>query len=122
VVLLALGTMMHALVTSVRRRRRDLAVLKTLGFMRGQVAATIAWEATTFAVVALSVGLPLGVVAGRWAWQLTASQLGVDSGPIVSLLAIAAAAAGTVLVANLVAAIPGWAAGRLRPATALRSE
>jgi hypothetical protein len=122
VVLLALGTMMHALVTSVRRRRRDLAVLKTLGFVRGQVAATIAWQATTSAVVALGVGLPLGVVVGRWAWQLTASQLGVDSGPIVSPLAIAAAAAGTVLVANLVAATPGWAAGRLRPATTLRSE
>jgi hypothetical protein len=31
VVLLALAMMTHTLVTSVRRRRRDLAVLKTLG-------------------------------------------------------------------------------------------
>jgi hypothetical protein len=55
-----LGTMAHTLITSVQRRRRDLAVLKTLGFVRGQVAATIAWQATTFAVVALCLGLPFG--------------------------------------------------------------
>jgi ABC-type lipoprotein release transport system permease subunit len=77
VMLVALGTVAHALVTSVRRRRRDLAVLKTLGLVRRQVAATIAWQATTFAVVALSLGLPLGIAVGRWAWQLTAAALGV---------------------------------------------
>ena len=122
VALLGLGTMTHALVTSVRRRRRDLAVLKTLGFTRGQVAATICWQATTFAVVALAIGLPLGVVAGRWAWQLTADTLGVQSSTVVPLAAMAAAAAGAVLAANLVAAVPGRVASRLRPATALRAE
>jgi hypothetical protein len=70
VVLVALGTVAHAVVTSVRRRRRDLAVLKALGLVRGQVAATIAWQATTFAVVALGLGVPLGIAVGRWAWQL----------------------------------------------------
>ena len=115
-------TVTHALVTSVRRRRRDLAVLKTLGFTRGQVAATICWQATTFAVVALAIGVPLGVAAGRWAWQPTADTLGVHSGPMVPLAAMAAAAVGAVLAANLVAALPGRAASRLPPATALRSE
>jgi ABC-type lipoprotein release transport system permease subunit len=122
VALLALAMMTHALVTSVRRRRRDLAMLKTLGFVRGQVGATVAWQATTFAVVALALGLPLGLVAGRWAWQLTADALGVQSAPVVPLAAMLAVAAGTVLTANLVAAAPGRAASRLRPAAALRSE
>jgi hypothetical protein len=122
VVLVALGTVAHAVVTSVRRRRRDLAVLKALGLVRGQVAATIAWQATTFAVVALGLGVPLGIAVGRWAWQLTAAALGVASGPVVPLLAMGAVAIGMVLAVNLVAAVPGWAAGRMRPATALRSE
>jgi hypothetical protein len=122
VVLLALGTMTHTLGTSIRRRRRDLAVLKTLGFTRGQVGATIAWQATTFAVVALCVGLPLGVAAGRWAWQFTADALGVSSAPVVPPAAVLAGATGAVIAANLVAAVPGRAASRLRPATALRSE
>ena len=38
-----------ALVASVRRRRRDLALLKTLGFTRRQLAATIAWQSTVIA-------------------------------------------------------------------------
>jgi ABC-type lipoprotein release transport system permease subunit len=65
--------MTHTLVTSVRRRRRDLAMLKTLGFVRGRVVAAMVWQATTFAVVALAVGRPLGLAAGRWAWELTAA-------------------------------------------------
>jgi ABC-type lipoprotein release transport system permease subunit len=40
----------------------------------------------------------------------------------VPLAAMLAVAAGTVLTANLVAAAPGRAASRLRPAAALRSE
>jgi hypothetical protein len=42
----------------------------------------------------------------------------VSSAPVVPL----AVAAGAVVAANLVAAVPGRAASRLRPATALRSE
>jgi predicted lysophospholipase L1 biosynthesis ABC-type transport system permease subunit len=32
------------LIASVRRRRRDLALLKTLGFTRHQLAAVVAWQ------------------------------------------------------------------------------
>jgi hypothetical protein len=120
--LVGLGTVTHALVTSIRRRRPDLAVLKTLGFLRGQVTATIAWQASTFAVIALVLGLPLGITAGRWAWHLVAAHIGVDAGPVVPALPLIATAAGTVLAANLVATVPAWAASRLQPATALRSE
>jgi hypothetical protein len=122
VALLALGTVTHALVSSVRRRRRDLAVLKTLGFLRRQVSATLAWQATAFAVAAVLAGAPLGVAIGRWAWLLVAEQLGVAPEPIVSPLQVLAIAGGAVLTANLISAGPGWAAGRLRPALVLRSE
>ena len=122
VALLALGTVAHSLVSSIRRRRRDLAILKTLGFVRRQVSATVAWQATTFAVVAILVGVPIGIAAGRWAWRLTAEQLGVATPPVTPLLPVLAVAAGTVMAANLVAAPPGWVAGHLRPAPVLRSE
>jgi ABC-type antimicrobial peptide transport system permease subunit len=122
VALLAVGTVAHALVSSVRRRRRDLAILKTLGFVRRQVSATVAWQATTFALMAVLVGLPLGIAAGRWAWRLTAEQLGVASPPISPPLPILAIATGAVVTANLIAAPPGWVAGRLRPALVLHSE
>jgi hypothetical protein len=122
VALLALGTVAHALVTAVHRRRRDLAILKTLGFTRGQAAQTVAWQATTFALLAGLVGLPLGVAGGRWAWRLVAAQLGVAAGPVIPSVPVLAVAASTLLIANLVAAGPGWAASRVQPATVLRSE
>ena len=122
VALLAVGTVTHALVTSVRRRRRDLAILKTLGFVRSQVSQTVAWQATTFALLATLLGVPLGIAGGRWAWRLVAEQLGVASGPVVPPAAVLAIAAGALLAANLAAAGPGWAAARIRPATVLRSE
>jgi ABC-type antimicrobial peptide transport system permease subunit len=122
VALLALGTTAHALITSVRRRRRDLAILKTLGFRRGQISQTVAWQATTFALVAGLIGVPLGIAGGRWAWRLVAEQLGVAAGPVVPPVPVLAIVAGALLVANLLAAGPGWTAARIQPAAALRSE
>jgi hypothetical protein len=119
---LGAATLGHLLVTSVRWRRRDLAVLKTLGFVRGQVSATVAWQATTVAVVALLVGLPLGVAAGRWAWVLVNQGLGSPAGPVTPTLVVLAVVPATILVANLVAALPARAAAATRPAVVLRSE
>jgi ABC-type lipoprotein release transport system permease subunit len=120
--LLAASTLAHLLVTSVRRRRRDLAILKTLGFVRRQVSAAVAWQATTVALIALSVGLPLGAALGRWSWSLLIDRIGLGAEPVTPWPALLAAALATVLAANLVAAWPGWMAARTRPALALRSE
>ena len=120
--LLAAAALAHLLVTSVRRRRRDLAILKSLGFVRGQVSAAVAWQATTVALLALAVGLPLGVALGRWTWSLLIDRIGLGAEPVTPGAALLAGVVGTVLVANLVAAWPGRVAARTRPAVALRSE
>ena len=82
--LLAIGTVAHALITSVRRRGRELAILKAIGFVPRQVRATVAWQATTIPGTSLIVGLPLGIVAGRLAWTLLASQFGITPVPVTS--------------------------------------
>jgi hypothetical protein len=46
----------------------------------------------------------------------------VASEPVVPSLGVLAIAAVALLAVNLVAAGPGWVAGRLRPALVLRSE
>jgi FtsX-like permease family len=120
--LLAASALTHLLVTSVRRRRHDLAILKSLGFVRRQVSAAVAWQATTVALVALAVGLPLGVALGRWTWSLLVDRIGLGAPPVTPGPALLAGVAGTVVVANLVAAWPGRVAARTRPAVALRSE
>lgn len=115
-------TLVHSLVSLVRTHRRDLAVLKTLGFTRSQVAGTTAWQGIVFVALALLVGVPLGIALGRWSWLLIADQLGVVSAPRVPVPAIIALIPATLLVANLAAAVPGWLAVRIRPAEALRAE
>jgi hypothetical protein len=119
---MATAMLAHVLVTSIRRRRRDLAVLKTLGFTRGQVSSTVAWQATAVVALALTIGLPVGVAAGRWLWTLFATRIYALPEPVVPLQAILVLIPATVLVANLVAAVPAWMAARTRPATVLRSE
>ena len=119
---LAVAMLGHLLVSSVRHRRRDLAVLKALGFQRRQVSLTIVWQASTLVTLALAIGVPVGVAAGRWIWLTVAEQIGVVPEPVLPAALLALLAAATVLVANLVAAVPAWMAARTRPATVLRSE
>src|SRR5207248_498821 len=75
-VVMAIGALALTLVASVRRHRRDLAVLKTIGFVRRQVSATVAWQATVLAAGAVLVGIPVGVALGRWTWDLVAHGVG----------------------------------------------
>ena len=81
--LLGACVLVHLLVTSVRARRRDLAVLKTIGFTRRQLATTVAAQATTLVLVALVIAIPLGLVIGRWTWTSFADDLGVIAGVVV---------------------------------------
>jgi hypothetical protein len=120
--LVGVATLVHSLVSLVRTHHRDLAVLKTLGFTRSQVAATTAWQGTVFVGVALVVGVPLGIAAGRWFWLAVADQLGVVSAPSVPAPAILVLVPAALVIANVAAAVPGWLAARIRPAEVLRSE
>src|SRR5207237_10595708 len=96
------------MVTSVRRRRRDLAILKTIGFVRRQVSATVAWQATAIVTVSLVIGLPLGVAAGRWAWSGFANALGVVPESVVPLGVVAVTIPTALLLTNAIASVPGW--------------
>jgi hypothetical protein len=120
--LFAVAALTHALVTSTRFRRRDLAVLRVLGFGRGQVGRAVAWQATTVAIVALVIGLPLGVALGRWSWTLVADALAIPAIPVIPAAVLALGAVVAVVIANLAAALPAWSAGRVSAAASLRAE
>jgi ABC-type antimicrobial peptide transport system permease subunit len=120
--LLAVATLTHVLLTSVRRRRRDLAIFKTLGLLRPQVLSVVLWQACALTAVALLAGLPLGIVAGRWSWAIFAGSLGVATDPTVPAPALLAIIPAALILAGLIAAGPGWRAAQIRPAAILRSE
>ncbi|MEO7557324.1 MAG: ABC transporter permease, partial [Acidimicrobiales bacterium] len=111
-----------ALVSAVRRRRRDLALVKSLGFTRRQVGAVVAWQATATTTVAVLVGVPAGVVLGRWLWIIFARQLDVVPRPEVPTTAMALLVLAALVVTNLVALVPARTARRVRPAVVLRSD
>ena len=111
------ATLVHVLVVSVVRRRREVGLLRAIGFVRQQVALSVAWQTTTVAVVGIVIGIPLGVVVGRSVWRLFADNLGVLPVPVVIAWVIAAVAGGTVLVANLLAIAPALAAARSHTAS-----
>jgi putative ABC transport system permease protein len=110
------------LATSARRRRRDFAVLKTLGFTRGQVSGAVAWQASVLAGLAALIGVPLGLGAGRWAWVSFAGGLGVPARPVLPLLVALLVVPATLVIGNLVATVPAWLAARTQPAAVLRTD
>ena len=120
--LLALGSAIHLLVTSVRARRRDVALLKTMGTTRGEARSAVLVQATVLVSMALVVAIPLGVVAGRWLWAETAHWLGIAADPAIPVGSLAVVTAVAVVLANLIAFGPATSAARTRPAIALRSE
>ena len=70
----------------------------------------------------MAIGVPLGVAAGRWAWIAFARNLGIVPAPQVPILLLLLLIPATVIVANLVAVVPGEVAARVRPGRALRAE
>lgn len=118
----ALLTLAHLLLTAVRRRRRDLAVLRVLGFTGRQVRGTVSWMAVTVTLAAMAAGVPAGIACGRLAWEFFARQLGVQPVSVVPAIPVAILVACGLALAVAVAAIPGRRASRDRCATVLRTE
>jgi len=116
------ATLTHLLIVSVGRRRREMGLLKALGFVSRQVGATVYWQATTVTLGGLVVGVPIGIALGRVIWKAFALNVGVVPEPVVDPSVIVGLGAA-VLVGALVLAIgPAVAAARARPARLLRVE
>ena len=119
---MALVSVVVTLATAARRRRREVAVLRSLGLARGQLRRLLSGEATTFVGLALVLGLPLGVVAGRLAWTLAADGLGSEVGPAVPVLAIGTAVVVVLTLVNLYAQGLATVVARREPGVDLRTE
>ena len=124
IVALAGAALAHALLTGIRRSRREIGVVRALGFTRPQVAGALAWQASALAAAASVIGLTVGLVGGRWGWGLVERRLGVVSPAHVPapMIAMLVALAGALAFANLVALIPGVRVARISVADALRAD
>ena len=121
-VALAMLATTNALVVSSRRRRHEMAILGAIGLSRRQLTAAVATLGATVGLLAAVVGVPLGLLAGKWLWTAHADRIGLS--PSIALptgIAVAVGAA-TVTLTCMIALAAGWGALRTRLATALRSE
>jgi hypothetical protein len=68
------------------------------------------------------LSVPGGIALGRWLWDLFARDIYAVPLPTVPLLEIVLVALGALVLANLVAAVPGQMAARTPTAVVLRAE
>lgn len=120
--LVAAATLAFVLVLAVRRRRHDLALLRTLGFDRRHVRTTVLTQALTLVVPGTLLGIVIGLAAGRVAWSLTTESLGAPTIQVTPIAAGVLVLGGALLIGWLASAIPGRQAARRQPAQVLRTE
>jgi FtsX-like permease family len=117
--LVALGLI---LLSSVRRRRRDIALLKALGFSRRQVIATVAVQSSIAVGLGAVIGLPLGILVGRTLWDVFANSIHAVPRVVIPTSTLLVVAAVALVLANVIAALPARLAAQTSPAILLRSE
>ncbi|MFT4201936.1 FtsX-like permease family protein [Gordonia sp. (in: high G+C Gram-positive bacteria)] len=99
---------------AVASRRSALAMIRALGARRGQLVSDMLWEATVFGLIGGLIGIPIGILAGRWAIgrlpEMTLNSVGTAVNyhlplfaPFVALAAcVLACVAATALAARTV--------------------
>ncbi|MEJ7799036.1 MAG: FtsX-like permease family protein [Ilumatobacter sp.] len=110
-----------AMAFAARERRRDLALLRTLGFTDRQLRRSVRIQSVITAVITCGVGTVAGIPIGRAAWRLFAVELGVVPDPTVPPLVLLAVIGAAALLGLLAAILPSTYATRLRVATVLRA-
>ena len=121
--LTTVAVLAHLIATErARHVARHLATLRALGLVGRQARAIVAWQAVTLVVVTAAVAIPVGVVAGRYAWRTYAEGLGVAPEAVTPWAQLALLFAFLIVAHLLASVLPGRAAARMRPVESLRSE
>jgi hypothetical protein len=120
--LLGLGALAHIVFSTGRRRRLELATLRSIGFTRGQTGGCLVWQSLTVTIAALLVGVPLGIVVGDRVWQAATDSLGTATDPLYPALGILLVVVGACVLAVGIGAPVGWRVTRTSPARVLHGE
>jgi putative ABC transport system permease protein len=108
------------MVRAVRERRRQIGMLRAMGFSQRLVRAAFLLEAAFIAVQGITLGIALGLVSGYT--LLSQSSVFVDSqlGFVVPWAPLAVVLVVPLVASLVAAAVPAARASRITPAAALR--
>jgi predicted lysophospholipase L1 biosynthesis ABC-type transport system permease subunit len=119
---LAVAALSYVLASSVRRRNREFAVLRTLGLSRRGARLVVLSQALVIGVIGLVLGVPLGVALGRTLWHLIADRVPMDTVSPIAVAAVVLTIPATLAVVAVLALAPAQRAARIKPAVILRAE
>lgn len=126
-ILIASFNVVAILVTLVRDRSRDIAILRAMGAQRGQIVGVFLRLGMIVGLVGTAAGTGLGLVAilalDRYGFPLPGEVLFVDTLPVhpktVDFLMVAGV---SLLLTFLATLLPSWLATRVQPVEVLRHE
>ncbi|MFL6206352.1 MAG: ABC transporter permease [Acidimicrobiales bacterium] len=119
---IAVLALANALVVAVRRRGRDLSVMRAIGFSRRQTAVAVLVMALAIVAIGVVIGVPVGMAIGATLWRATASGAFVLSDAYFRWEVLLLPVVGAVVIALVAAAIPARQAAAQRAADGLRAE
>ena len=112
----------HVLAVTIARRRRELAIMGALGFLRRQTTGVLVAQAGVIGLIGALAGSAIGLVAGRIAWHHAARSVGVPATPAVAAVTVVGVALGFAMVSGLLGVVPGILASRRPAAAGLRES
>jgi putative ABC transport system permease protein len=118
-VALSLG---HQLLQSLRRRRRDVAILRALGADRRWIAAALHAQASAIVLATLVLALPIGIVLGRAVFRAFIDRVGARNDVLLSPAWLVGTVAVLLALANALGALAARRARRMPPSRYLASE
>jgi putative ABC transport system permease protein len=116
--------LLSSLLLTIRERRRDFAVLKTIGFTPAQITQSVFAGSAFLASIAVVIGLPLGLAATRVMFEVlsNAADIGGGVGELPGPLWLLPLVPGAIAVAALGTVLPARRAASVHIADALRYE
>jgi putative ABC transport system permease protein len=105
-VLVAMVGIVNTLILSIVERRREIGLVRAVGALRGQIRATIRWEALLISTFGMAAAVGVGILFG-WVLVRTLADQGfsVFTVPVAQLAVVTAVMLGLTLLASVIPAI-----------------
>ena len=119
---LTLISLANLILITIRRRGREVAVLRSLGADRRWVAGVGHWHALVFVVAVAALAVPVGVVVGQLVFRLLSASVGSSDDTVVPLVGVLVGIGVLLVVADVVAVVALWRSRRGSIARRLAAE